>query len=280
MKIFEKIESLRSEKSAKEIETMLLDGKLGKIYPDGTGYVRIENILLSWLVVEVHKPGFVQCMWMHPYKYVVHHIDGDILNNICPNLKVMKWGTHTSMHINEYFTNPDNANAINARNKAISEAKIAYFTDPANAEDIKTQRKKSSEWFSDPTNAEAIKTQGRRHSEWYKDPTNVENIRAIGKAISKSLTAYFVNPDNAEAIKARIVAMSETKRKINNWVELTTFKKPFTVGDYAKVSGISVVAAWHRLAILAEERQIVCEKRLVNRKWCNVYSAVKEIRTI
>lgn len=111
--MIEKIESLRPNKTPDAIESLLLSGKIGKIRIDGDGYQRIKGVQLSWLTVEAHKPGFIEWMRMHSHKYVVHHKDGNPLNNIFSNLQVMTRSEHVSMH------------------------RIAYNADPMNAEDIK-----------------------------------------------------------------------------------------------------------------------------------------------
>lgn len=222
MLALERIESLKNEgKSPDEIESLLLNEELGKIRPDKEGYQYIGNIRLSWLIVEVHKSGFIECMHMHTKEYVVHHKDGNILNNIYSNLQVMKWGNHTKLHCN------------------------------------------------DPKFAETERIRNKKHSKWWNDPVNTEAIKARNEATSRSLIAYNTDPANTKAIKVGRKNYSKTKRK--NWPDLTTFKKPFTVGDYADVGGVSVDTAWDRLKRLLTEGQITCEKMLVNRKWNNVY---------
>lgn len=129
--VLEKIESLRKDKTPNEIEDLLLNGKLGNVRADTNGYQYIGIITLSSLVVEAHRFGFVKCMWMHPYKYVVHHKDGNPLNNIYENLQVMKWADHIKFHRTAYigkkhsdwFKDPVNAETIEARCKAISKTK-------------------------------------------------------------------------------------------------------------------------------------------------------------
>lgn len=173
MNVINEIETLRNKKTPDEIDQLLVNGELGEIhFWNGRPY--IGNLALSYLIVEVHEPGFIE---NRPKGTVVHHIDGNPMNNAYVNLRVMSLSDHTSLH----------------------------RTDPRFAEDI-------------------------------------ENI---GKAIS------------------------ETKRK--NWIDLSVFTKPFTVGDYAEASKIGFDTARYRLGMLVKEGELVCEKGLVNGTQCNVY---------
>lgn len=70
MNILEKVESLRSEKTPEEIEEMLLNGSLGKIHSGNGGYQYIEDLQLSWLVVEAHEPGFIREAMRLPVEHV------------------------------------------------------------------------------------------------------------------------------------------------------------------------------------------------------------------
>lgn len=147
--MIEKIESLRRDNTPNGIESLLLTGKLGEIRTDTYGYLRITDIKINWLVVEVHKPGFIEWMWKHPNKYVVHHIDGDKLNNVYSNLQVMSRSDHTKLH----RTDPRFAETEEARCRKLSKSATAYNSDPNNVEDInaraiamsETKRKKWSD---------------------------------------------------------------------------------------------------------------------------------------
>lgn len=185
--MLEKIETLRNGRTPNKIESLLLAEKLGEIRTRSDGYQFIENYPLSWLVVEIHNSGFIDWMTKHPYKYVVHHIDGDILNNIYENLRVMKWGSHVRLHMS------------------------AYYADLVNAETIEARGKKRSNWCADPANAEAIEASGRKYSEWFADKANAETIKARNKAMSKtkrkswpdllSFKQFFTTDDYAEVGK-------------------------------------------------------------------------------
>lgn len=178
--MIEKIESLRTTKTPNEIETVLLSGQLGEIRIGSSGYQYIENLALSHLVVEIHNPGFIKWMLEHPNEYVVHHLDGNILNNVYLNLQVMNRSNHASMHDIVCYADPANAEAVDDRNKAIS----------------KTRRK--------------------------------------------------------------------------SWIDLSVFKKLFTVKEYAEVSEIRPGIAHYRLAALLAENQLTCEKAWIGSRH-NVY---------
>lgn len=133
--ILEKIKILRNEKSPSEIEAMLLTGKLGEIRLDDHSYQRIENLAVSHLVIEVHNPGFIERMREHPNKNVVHHKDGNQLNNAFSNLQTMSRSEHNSMHA----TDPRFAEAKKDMREKISKSLVTYNTNPDNAEAIKAK---------------------------------------------------------------------------------------------------------------------------------------------
>lgn len=86
------IESLRDRKTPDEIETMLLGGEFGEIRTHANSYQYINSLAVSYLIVEIHEPGFIIRMRQHPQEYVVHHKDGNPSNNIYSNLRMMKGG--------------------------------------------------------------------------------------------------------------------------------------------------------------------------------------------
>lgn len=158
MNVLSRIEFLRSKgESPSEIERLLLCGKLGKANIDHEGYQYVKNLALSWLVVEVHRPGFIKWMRQHPNEYVVHHIDRNILNNAYINLQVMSRGNHQSVH----RTDPKYAEVEKARLKKVSESRIVWYKDKANAKTIESANEKRSRtmvaYHSDPKNAKAIR---------------------------------------------------------------------------------------------------------------------------
>lgn len=273
VKVLSKIETLRVEKTSKKIEQLLLNDKLGKVYTDPGKYQFIGTIRLSWLVVEAYLPGFIKWMWMHPNEYVVHHKDGNPLNNAYVNLQVMKRSAHVSMH----NTDLKYKEANRIRSEKISKSLIAYNADPNNAEDIENRHKEQSKlmikYHDDPNNAEDIVVRYENASksliDWWKDKSNIEIIKARNMSISESLFAYNFNPANVKDIRARHKKCSKTKRKV--WLVLDIFEGFFTVEEYAKASEVGYGTAHNRLAILLEENQITCERRLVDRKWKNVY---------
>lgn len=204
--ILTEINALRNKKTPEEIEDLILDGEFGKVVIGLDSYQFIRDFRLSWLVVEAHESGFIEWMRKHPNEYVVHHKDGNKLNNIFTNLQVMSRNSHLSLH----RTDPKFAGTEKARKEKFSKAISAYYADPANAKDIEDR----------------------------------------GKAIS------------------------DTKIAKRNWIDLERLKKLFTVKEYAKANNIRFGTAWLRLSILLKDGKVVCEKKLVDRKWYNIYSIV------
>lgn len=155
------IETLREENTLDEIERALLSGKLGSIKIGSGGYQYIGNTLLSHLVIEIYEPGFIE---NYTKDTVVHHKDGNRLNNIYLNLQVMKRSDHTRMHITDprftkteevrvqkisaYHSDPENAEAIEARYDKVSRSMIAYLASSDNTDVIKARSRRQSKSLS------------------------------------------------------------------------------------------------------------------------------------
>lgn len=160
MGVIEKIKSLRKSETPGEIEKALLSGELGKIWTSSERYQYIETIALSWLVVEVHEPEFIEWMQAHQWKYVVHHTDGNPLNNVYLNLRVMKRSEHIKLH----FSDPKFTKNVEQRNEKISVSMKAYHADPANVKDIEARGKKISAYLANPVNAKDIEVRHKKLS--------------------------------------------------------------------------------------------------------------------
>lgn len=71
-------------------------------YADRDGYV-LEHRLVAENSLRSNEPGSAFLIALGERLYlspdaVVHHIDGDRLNNDCANLRVMSRGDHTALH--------------------------------------------------------------------------------------------------------------------------------------------------------------------------------------
>lgn len=64
-------------------------------YLDGKGYMRIWNNGKS---VKYHRYIWEQIYGKIPEGYIVHHIDGDKLNNNIQNLRIMTSSEHSKLH--------------------------------------------------------------------------------------------------------------------------------------------------------------------------------------
>lgn len=177
--MIEKIKALKNKGlPLEEIENLLLTEELGKIETWPNGYQYIENFALSWLIVEVHKPRFIEWMGAHSKKFVVHHRDGNPTNNLRSNLRIMSRSIHLSLHRND----PRFAEVEKARN----EKHLDWYKDSSNAETEKARGKKISAYYKGPANAEIIETRSKKHSEILR--------KNNGWITSESNTEFFKSP--------------------------------------------------------------------------------------
>lgn len=89
---------IQRHKSA-PITTRDRPGEIRKPKRTKGGYLRVDLSLNGVKhMVSPHRVMYRAFVGPIPGGWVVHHVDGDKLNNTLDNLKTMRFGEHTSMH--------------------------------------------------------------------------------------------------------------------------------------------------------------------------------------
>lgn len=287
MYIIRKIVRLRKEQVLpSEIERLLVDGRLGKITIRQDGHRYVEDYPLSWLIINAYYPKFIECIRLHKNKYVVHHKDGNPLNDSYGNFRVMRRSKHTSSH--------------NAVNRAVAGAKVSkWFNDPKNKTAVEQRNKNISDWYQKPDNQEEISASNIQRSEgmilYRNDPNNQTIIDERTEKMTKTINDFWHNPNNKTASDDRRTRTSDSvikwqqdpankkvredaAKKISDGARskrakwLPDFDHSFTARDYAEHYKIEFPTAQYRLKQLEKDGLVQTESTVIVGQRQNIYT--------